>query len=97
MINVKSWLLKHIELCFWITAIVVLFFMNAGSNESSLCFFHWLGINRCPGCGIGHSIHSALHLQFIQSLQQHPLGIVAVVIIFSRIKQLSFPLKQFVS
>ena len=97
MINLKKWLLKHIELCFWITAIFLLFFMNAERNESSLCFFHWLGIDWCPGCGIGHSIHSALHLQFIQSLQQHPLGIVAVVIIFSRIKQLSFPPKQFVS
>ena len=96
MMNLKKWLFKHIELCFWITAMVLLFFMNAESDTDSLCFFHWLGIDWCPGCGIGHSIHSTLHLQFTRSLQQHPLGIVAVFIILNRIKQLSFPPKQLV-
>ena len=97
MVFIRTNLQKHIELLFWIVCLVMLFFMDTRHNEGSLCFFHWLGFNRCPGCGIGHSIHSALHLQFTSSLQQHPLGIVAVLIIFNRIKQLSFPLKQIMS
>ena len=97
MIFFRTYLLKHFELLFWIAALGLLFFMDIRDNGESLCFFHWLGFNRCPGCGIGHSIHSAMHLQFTSSLQQHPLGIVAVLIIFNRIKQLSFPLKQIMS
>ncbi len=97
MMNLKQWLLKHMELCFWIAALFLLFFMNAGSAGQSLCFFHWLGITWCPGCGIGHSIHYALHLQFGASFQQHPIGIIAVGIILHRIKQLFFLPKQLVS
>ena len=89
----KTRLLKNIELLFWMIALVLLFFMNTESNYS-FCFFRWIGFSWCPGCGIGHSIHSALHFQLATSLQQHPLGIVAVFVIFNRIKQLSFPLKQ---
>jgi len=97
MIRFKIWLLKHIEICFWITAILLLFFMNPDNTGDSLCFFHRIGINWCPGCGIGHSIHAALHLQFAESFQQHPLGLAAVLIIFSRIKKLSFTTKQLAS
>jgi len=97
MMNLKKWLVKHIELCFWILAIVLLFFMNNDNASDSLCFFHWIGFNSCPGCGIGHSIHAALHLEFAKSIQAHPFGIAAVLIIFYRIKQLSFPPKQLVS
>lgn len=97
MINFIQFLRKYGELSFWIMAMVVLFFMNADSSSDSLCFFHRMGIDWCPGCGIGHSIHSALHLQFATSLKQHPLGIVAVLIIVNRIKQLFFLPKQLVS
>lgn len=87
MDKLKNWLQKNIELCFWVTAIILLFFMQA-EEGNSLCFFHWIGINSCPGCGIGHSIHSALHLKFAASIHQHPLGIISVLIIFNRIRQL---------
>jgi len=96
MIQLVRLIRKQLEFCFWISAIILLFFMNAQSAGESLCFFHWLGINWCPGCGLGHSIHYALHLQLSTSLQYHPIGIVAVVIIFNRIRQLIFPTKQLV-
>ncbi len=89
MISLKKYLIKNLELYFWSIAIILLFFMNADSDVS-LCFFHWLGFTWCPGCGIGHAISSALHFQFSRSLQQHPLGIIAVLIIFNRIRQLIF-------
>lgn len=97
MMNATQLFRKHAELIFWITAMILLFFMNTNSSSDSLCFFHWIGISHCPGCGIGHSIHAALHLQFAESFRQHPFGIAAVFIIFHRIKQLSFPPKQLVS
>lgn len=77
----------HFELIVWSTAIIVLFFLPE-SQGPSLCIFKAFGFNRCPGCGIGHSIHDALHFQFSDSWNHHPMGILAVLIIFMRIKQL---------
>jgi hypothetical protein len=77
----------HFELIVWITAIIVLFFLPETPGPS-LCVFKAIGFNRCPGCGIGHSMHDALHFQFSASWNHHPMGILAVLIIFMRIKQL---------
>jgi hypothetical protein len=88
-----KWLSKYSELLCWIAAISVLFFLSENTADTSFCFFSLLGFGHCPGCGIGHSIHYALHLKFTASFQHHPLGIFAVMVIFNRIKQLIYPVK----
>ena len=65
--------------------------MDEQKTESSLCMFKWLGVDHCPGCGIGHSIHYALRLNLTASFQHHPMGIIGVMIIFNRLKQLLYP------
>lgn len=84
---------QHIELLFWLSAIVLLFFLNPTNSEFSLCVFRWIGIQHCPGCGLGHSIHSALHARFVQSFNEHLMGMPALIIIFHRISQLIYPKK----
>lgn len=91
--QLKYYWQKYFECIFWITALVVLFFMKADTNAPSLCIFKWIHLTYCPGCGLGHAIHFALHFQFAASFQNHPMGIVAVLIILNRIKQLSFKTK----
>lgn len=81
---------QYLELVIWVIALVVLYFMQTTTASKSLCIFSWMGIQQCPGCGIGHSINAALHLQFAGSFKYHPMGIIAIVIIFNRIKQLAF-------
>lgn len=81
---------QYLELAIWVIALCALYFMQATTVSKSLCFFSWMGIRQCPGCGIGHSINAALHLQFSNSFQYHPMGIIAIIIIFNRIKQLAF-------
>ncbi|MBL0882634.1 MAG: DUF2752 domain-containing protein, partial [Chitinophagaceae bacterium] len=44
--------------------------------------------------GIGHSIKDALHVRFRAAFEHHPLGVVGVIIIFIRIKQLIQPLRK---
>jgi hypothetical protein len=44
-----------------------------------------MGFKYCPGCGLGHSISYFLHGEVTRSLQTHPLGIIATVILVSRI------------
>lgn len=91
--NIIKRLIKHSESVFWIAALIVLFFLSEKKSDFSLCPSVLLGLGKCPGCGIGHSIHYALHGQFSLSFQQHPLGILAVIVIFMRIKQLVQPKK----
>jgi len=59
-----------------------------GNGGPSLCIFKLAGIDRCPGCGLGHSINAALHLDFARSLKLHPFGIIAIFILLHRIIKL---------
>jgi hypothetical protein len=64
----------------WFGAIAALFFMDEGKG-TSLCFFQFVGFTSCPGCGIGHSIHYALHFDIVSSLQAHLFGIPSALIL----------------
>ena len=87
-LHLKKKIGGNLEIIFWISGMVLIFFMNTESNQATLCVFRFIGFNHCPGCGIGHSIHHALHFQFWQSYQSHWMGLPSVVIIFFRIHQL---------
>lgn len=65
----------------WITALLLLFFMDPASQGTSFCLFKFIGFSYCPGCGIGHSIHYALHLNMARSFDEHVLGIPATLAI----------------
>ena len=91
--QLKRYWQQYFELLCWITALVLLFFRPVNTSAPTLCIFRWLQIDHCPGCGIGHAIHYALHLQLTTSFEHHPIGIAAVLIILNRIKQLSFKQK----
>jgi hypothetical protein len=86
-----KWLFDHFELIFWVAALITLFLLPVNKAASSLCVSSLLGLGHCPGCGIGHAIHDALHLGLKTSFSYHPMGIPAVIIIFMRIRQLSKP------
>lgn len=83
----------RLELVCWSGALILLFFMPVESAEPSLCLFRFIGFNSCPGCGIGHAIHYALHFDLVASFHEHLFGLPAVLIILYRIKQLSFAKK----
>jgi len=54
----------------------------------SWCLFRIIGINFCPGCGLGHSINYLFHGDLRASFSSHPLGPFAVIIIIYRIYRL---------
>lgn len=88
------WIRSNTELMFWVSAVIALYFLPVNTAKTTLCLFSLLGFEHCPGCGIGRSIHDALHLRLTASFRLHPLGIFAVLIIFNRIRQLIQPLKH---
>lgn len=83
----RNFFLQNFEIIVWITAVIILFFLSETPRQS-LCVFKAIGFNSCPGCGIGTSMHHALHFKFTQSFIDHPLGIFGVLIILMRIIKL---------
>ncbi|HLG35783.1 MAG TPA: DUF2752 domain-containing protein [Bacteroidia bacterium] len=63
----------------WVLALLFLFFMDTSENAFSFCVFKMMGFNSCFGCGIGRSIHHALHFDFGLSVKEHVLGIPATL------------------
>ena len=89
-LNIK----KHFELIMWVSGLSLLFFMPENAEGFSFCIFKLVGFSGCLGCGIGHAIREGLHFHFLNSLKQHPLGLLAIIIIFNRIFQLLSLLKN---
>jgi len=75
---------SHFEAWFWLIAIALLAFFNPNSEHASLCIAKNINFGFCPGCGLGHSIAWLFRGQFVCSLQAHPLGIFAVIILIYR-------------
>jgi hypothetical protein len=69
----------------WFTSIILLSIPFAELTSFSLCPFHNLGFEFCPGCGLGRSIHYLIHFQFEKSFTIHPLGGAALLILLFRI------------
>lgn len=79
----------HPEAFIWISGILILAFINVeGSSHFTVCPFNNLGIDFCPGCGLGKSIHYLLNMKIEHSLNAHPLGIFASAVLIKRIYQL---------
>lgn len=72
---------KYGEQLTWTGALLFLFFMDVSYPGASLCFFKFLGFASCIGCGLGHSIHYALHLDVASSFKEHLFGVPATLII----------------
>lgn len=80
---------KYLELTAWIGGLVSLAFMDPGTDvHYSFCFFKFIGIKFCPGCGLGHSISYLFHGNLSASFDAHPLGLFAVLVILARIYKL---------
>jgi Protein of unknown function (DUF2752) len=69
----------------WLAGLIFLYFINPTQTHFTFCPFKNLGINFCPGCGLGRSIHYLMHFQVQKSFECHPLGIFAFIILVHRV------------
>lgn len=76
---------RHLEAFIWIAALIALACTSPVEQCSSLCPLSQMGISWCPGCGLGHAISWLFRAEFMHSIEAHPLGIPAVVILLWRI------------
>ncbi len=49
-------------------------------DEFTLCLFRLVTGHRCPGCGMGHAVVSAMRGRWAESFHHHPLGIALLVV-----------------
>jgi hypothetical protein len=75
----KTDMRKYSEAIIWAFALLLLYFMDTSKETTSICIFKLLGFKSCPGCGIGHAIHFALHFNFQKSFHEHILGIPVTI------------------
>jgi hypothetical protein len=83
-------LLKRIplELLFWMGALVLLGLsepLAQYEQHFSLCPLAAIGLDWCPGCGIGRSITQLFHGNIDASFQHHWFGIPALLILVHRV------------
>ena len=55
------------------------------THHLTLCPFRLLGLDFCPGCGLGLSISYLLHGDLAGSWSAHPLGFFALPVLTARI------------
>ncbi|MCX7876410.1 MAG: DUF2752 domain-containing protein [Melioribacteraceae bacterium] len=87
MKRIKKYL-SYIELeaLMWLVALLFLFFINPYETQHfTLCPYKNIGIDFCPGCGIGKSISFLFHFDLVNSIKNHPLGIFGLFVITYRI------------
>ena len=77
-----------LELLFWISALLILWGMDPQGSHFSLCPLYQLGLDWCPGCGLGRSISHLMKADFTAAWEQHPLAAFALTIILYRIFEL---------
>lgn len=74
-----------LELIFWLTALTLLATADPAGHlhgdHFTLCPLANLGLDWCPGCGLGRSVIQLFHGHVKESIQLHWFGIPAVLII----------------
>ena len=81
-----------IEWFCWVAAFILLYFSNPDTHHFTLCPLENMGIQWCPGCGLGRSIALLLHGRIQASFHLHMLGIPAFLVLVYRIYCLTKPM-----
>jgi hypothetical protein len=77
-----------LELVFWSAGLIILFFTDPHQHHFGLCPLANLGIDWCPGCGLGRSIAAIFDGEIKESFNYHWFGLPALLLICYRIWQL---------
>jgi len=82
----RRFLEDNLEAWVWTCALVWLACSDPVQGAHfTICPLRNLGLDFCPGCGLGNAVSYALHGQLAASLQHHLLGIPAIIVLGARV------------
>src|SRR5690554_4348265 len=76
---------QHIEWIAFTLGILALAFMDPETSGTSFCLFNFMGIEFCPGDGLGHSISYTFRADLESAFKAHLFGPFALLILIFRI------------
>lgn len=76
---------KHLEWIVFSAGLILLGMMSPENTGISFCFFELIGIDFCPGEGLGHSIAYTFRGDLNSALEAHIAGPATIFILTSRI------------
>lgn len=74
-----------LEAAIWMGGLILLALTDSALEHVGICPLSRLGLDFCPGCGLGRSVSLLLHGDIAGSLSIHPLGIPAALILTGRV------------
>lgn len=77
----------HIEWFIFLSGLILMGTMDPTIQSTSFCFFDLIGIEFCPGEGLGHSIAWIFRGEFKNALEANLFGPLAVAVLSLRILQ----------
>jgi len=83
-----------LELIFWIGSMAAILTINPEVEAISICPLHQMGLDWCPGCGLGRAMNLLASGEFQASWRLHPAAGLAFGVIFHRIWVLVKQLKH---
>lgn len=81
----KYYFFLHFEWIVLLAGLLLMALLDPFGQAASLCPIDRLGFDFCPGCGLGKSVAFAARGDLTASLQSHPLGVLAILVIVARI------------
>jgi hypothetical protein len=81
----KYYFFFHFEWIALLSGLILVALLDPFSQAASICPIDRMGFDFCPGCGLGRSVAFAARGNLEASLQSHPLGLFAIVVIVARI------------
>ena len=85
----RWWRDGRAEAALWSVGLLLMATMEPeGPHLFSLCPLDALGFSFCPGCGLGHAVAYVARGDVMASVQAHPLGIPAVLILGAHVWRL---------
>jgi hypothetical protein len=92
----KKWIKRlPVEALLWSCALIALALNDTAASHYTVCPVSQAGFTFCPGCGLGRSVTHLFHGDISSSLQTHPLGVFAVIVLSFRIVRLTKHYFQF--
>lgn len=86
---IREMISRNLEAIVWTSALVWLALIDPiGGSHLTFCPLKNLGIEWCPGCGLGMAVSWALHGELVESFRHHVLGVPAILVLGWRITAL---------